>query len=867
LRIIEEMNTRERIELIRLLVRQSEKRLDANEPVIVLPEHIYQLQSEVTAPPLTGINTDVEPQEETIVRYVDENPGDLKTLDSLQDSSFYEDYIPDNDLAKFLERPQLINTVVWAEGTQMAYNFSPWTLFFNSTQVKNKLDNYGRLSCKLHVKAIINASPFYYGATLVSYLPNPILTASTVNPNITANNDARIMAYTQRPHFWILPQTNQGGELELPFFWHQNWIPITTITQTNGMGTIFVNSPVALSNANSVVGSGVTVQFYAWATDVRLCGPTQTLALQADRSNTGLISGPASAVASVSRALERVPFLAPYAKATTMISSGVGSLAKLFGFTNVPNIEAVEAFKNLPFHSFASAEISQPIEKLTVDPKQELSIDPRTVGCEGKDELALKNLVTRDSFVCQSSWTAADATGTILFKANVTPHIMSKQTIGIFTYLQTTPMGYFAPLFKFWRGDIIYRFKIICSRFHRGRILIQWDPIPKATATVGDTNVIYSQIVDISEDTDVEFRVPYLGSVPFLRSTINSQASAGVTDNQFTPGTGTIPVGNGGTHNGQLTVSVLTQQTSPVSSADIYILGFARGADNMVFGCPQEVIRDLSFLQPQADRGVDHYGLSGSSPELPDEAFTVNMGERIVSVRSLMRRVNFSYSAIVDNSTNTKATLQMFDCRHAPIPLYRGYDNNGIHTAQSLVTPPNPIGYNFVENTIINYVLPCFIGFRGGINWHYNVLSKDFQGSMVASRYQTSQTSGDYYTTYTVASTSDSRSNVARNNQLFRLGANSGMSLLNQKTQTGMSVYYPMYTQYRMRNTEPAGNTLGKSVDSTDTDRCRFQTIIQPYLAADFVQVDFYCGIGTDFNCFFFLNTPTYTVFTSPAAL
>lgn len=860
--ILYDMTHSERKELIRLLVRQTERRMDDNIPVILLPENLMQLQADDSGDSVedkTGINTGTDDQLETIVRYLDENSGADVNLVSLQDPSMSVDYKPSADLDAFLSRPQLIDTRTWAEGTALNFQLAPWTLFFNSTQVKKKLDNFSRLSCELHVKTIINASPFYYGAALFSYQPLPAITGTSILASLAAQDPPRIAAYTQRPHYWVLPQTNQGGEMTLPYFYWKNWMDITLVSTTNGMGVIDVRSPVELSNANSVVGAGVTIQTYAWATNVKLCGPTQALALQADRGSSGLISGPASAVASVSKALEQVPGIAPFAKATTMISSGVGSLAKLFGFTNVPNVEAVKPFKNLPFHSFASSEISQPIEKLTIDPKQELTIDPRTVGCKPDDELLLKNLVVRESYITQQAWTAAQPTSSILFKGNVCPYIAAFTNTPGVTYCNPSPMGHFCVPFKYWRGDIIYRFKVICSRFHRGRLLIQWDPNAKATPTVGDTNVVYSTVVDISEDTDVEFRVPYLGAMPFLRNTVNTEASFGLNLPNLGDSATAIPAGNNGAHNGQITVSVLTQQTSPVASADIVVLAFVRAADNMVFGGPQDTPSEISFMPLQADYSSGSgnlYGMDDKSAVLDDNAFAVNMGERITSMRQLLRRVNYSYTTTVNNASSSSTVTNILTVRHSPIPLYYGYDPNGIFNAESTLAPPASRTFNFVRTTMINWVLPCFIGWRGTINWHYNVLSKADVCDLKAWRSEVSQTSADYRNVSAITNTSINT--VARTFFNRNRSGASGQSVLNQKTQTGLSVAYPMYSNFRMRGTQVNQNTLGRGIDETDTDRCAFTAVIPPYSADDYVNVEFYCSIGTDFNVFFFINTPTY---------
>lgn len=586
--LIDEMTVYERTELIQLILKQQDRRRALDTELFSISDiSLLNLQSSeiIAGASITDAANEVIDEsgnQEVIVRYLDESPGTLVAHNKILDKTFYGDFVEDHSLSKYLSRPISISTISWAEGANLSTNMLPWDLFFNTTQVRKKIDNYARISCNLHVKVILNASPFYYGAGLVSYLPLTTFNPSTISTGLTTNGDAFICAHSQRPHFWIYPQTNQGGEMVLPFLNYRSWLNVGTRSDFQNFGTLYLQSPTVLYNANSVGAANVTVQVYAWATDVKVCAPTSVLALQSDEY--GVVSGPASAVAKIARSLSAVPMIGPYARATEMISSGIGSLAKLFGFTNVPVLEDVKPMKNLPFHAFSSCEISQPIEKLTIDPKNELTIDSRVCGHDGIDELLIANFIQRESYLLQATWAAAHTTGQVLIRANVTPDTKITETHTI-PYIQGTPMSHANSLFRYWRGDIIYRFRFICSKFHRGRILIQWDPAT-GVAAAQDTNLIHSQIVDISTDTDVEFRIPYLAPQLFCRNA-GRPTDVSTYNTVNIANTGSIDGYNQNLHNGRLCLSVLTQQTSPVTSADIIILVSARAADNVTFAMPQ----------------------------------------------------------------------------------------------------------------------------------------------------------------------------------------------------------------------------------------------------------------------------------------
>lgn len=877
--VLSNMNCFERIELIKLLQMQSQRRYDLNINIDVDHHTILQLQSEggdvengsYTA---NSISEAVDSGMQVTVRYLDENPGDKVDFSNVEDKSFYSDYVATSDIQNFLERPVKIYSGSWAEDTYLDVNLQVWDLYFNTPSVRRKLDNFAWLNCNLNVKIMINSSPFYYGALLASYRPLTAFNTNLDNYNLSnyQQQTCALNMKTQRPNFWIYPQTNQGGEMKLPFFYPRNWIDVNHRSDFQGMGTLSLNSATVLKNANGVSGQGVTITMFAWASEVYLSGPTTDLALQ---SEYGSISGPASAVAKVSSKLESVPLIGAYAKATSMVASTIGSVAKIFGFTNTPVVSDVQPFKNTAFHAFASPEISNPIEKLSVDPKQELCIDNRVAGINGDDEHLISNLVQRNALVFRSSWTAAKVPGDLLVCANVTPNITSVAQLGApynIPYIQDTPMAHVAGLFKDWRGDIIFGFKFICSKFHRGRVLIQWDPHGDIVNSAPETNVVYSQVVDISEETEVEFRVPYIQSTPFLDTVITTSSTSEWSYVQVTDLPGSLPAYQEEKYNGRLTVRVLTNQTSPVISADVFILVSARGCENLQFASPQDPPNNVSYLLPQSESDTITYGkkqiysMSDDPIVKEEERYLVNFGERIVSLRQLLRRMNFTRSVVLTGNTTEQFTrwLQI----HSPQPLYRGYELNGINTATSSIGGA-PSSYNYCNMTIYNWLAPMYIGYRGGFNYSYNFDSPIYLNSCLASRRTLPSTTGEYNSSGGVATSANLSAKTA-----YLIGSKDanakGCALTNQKTQTGLSVYYPMYSKFRFRTTAIQYNTLGTNIDGSNRERCDVRTWFTPSFQTSSVinssYCDHYVGVGNDFSFVYFTNVQPFYYLPTPAA-
>ncbi len=160
-----------------------------------------------------------EPQlEEEVVMNVQENLGfaDDTTMEvvdqvSLIDPSFDEDEDAAASLATYLSRPVLIDTFSWVEGPHVPLmnSFYPWDAFFGDAKILNKTKNFCRIHCKLHLKFVFNASPFYCGAMRACYFP-----LKEVTPDYDLLD---LVPCSQTPGAWIEPQNSSSAELVLPY--------------------------------------------------------------------------------------------------------------------------------------------------------------------------------------------------------------------------------------------------------------------------------------------------------------------------------------------------------------------------------------------------------------------------------------------------------------------------------------------------------------------------------------------------------------------------------------------------------------------------------------------------------------------------
>lgn len=819
--------------------------------------------AEITA---TGVIAEGEAGEskEEVFQFMDENEGG--TVGRIAKEYELFNKAQNQDLKDFLRRPIKIYNLGYSSSNNVGdkYTINVWRSYLQNQAVKNKLANYAFLRADLKLKFVINASPFLYGAVLAAY--QPLQTLSNLDLNIAASSNTNwFMEKSQQPHVWIYPQTNEGGEMLCPFFFQKNWMDITTITDATNMGILDLIVFCKLASANGVASENVNIGVYAWLENPVLTGPTVAGTLQG--KDEYKLSTTASALATLAGTLESIPAIAPFATATqigaTMLAKGLSAC----GWTNTPNISDVDPYRPTAFPTIASPEISYPVEKLTIDPKNELGVDPGIIGLSNQDELEIKYLITKESFLGQGTWDTSRAPDDILFSCPVHPMLFSMDTISTsapnpYYQIHHTPLSWVQSLFFNWRGDIIFRFKFICSPFHKGRVKIMFDPKGDATTNIVNTlntdNVVFTTLVDIGKDTDVEIRVPYLQAVPFLRRYLDD-SGFGTTYNFYSSGT-TGTFYSGSWCNGMIAMRVVTELTAPVASAPIQFLVSLRAGDNYEMATPLMEIPSrhrFALWKPQGDDHPFHtedansISLGLTTPN-PSHRYLQNFGERITSLRQLLRRSTF----IEARQFPTLAVKDIWCVgEHMPrFPRTYGYDVYGIDLSPSqFSTTAKP--FSNVKTNPIAWVMSAFVAVRGSINWTLNFDGQGVAlGNVTVSR-DVLDTTPPHYTQNSGTATTDG-SGFSATAYSYMNDCTSGAIISNQITQAGINVQVPMYDSLLFESADVTLTNRG-AIDNVNYNDFSYNiTSSLGGTSLNNTRVYKYAGIGTDFNLHYFLHTP-----------
>jgi len=853
------------------------------------------------------INQESLESQHQVTHFSDQSPQWDYTVDSSPDATFTQADSSEAELSNFFSRPIKVVSYSWQIGVPLFQAFDPWSLFFENTRVLNRIANYNLLRCKLKCRIVLNGNGFHYGRAIANYIPLFDLDDFTTARSGVISD---VIAASQRPHVYLDPTNSQGGTLTLPFCWVQNALNIPG-QDWRSMGEVFLQEITGLKHANGA-NDNVTISVFVWAEEVSLSIPTSrepaSLAPQSgDEYSPGPISGMANSVMSVAKRLTDIPIIRPYAKATELAAGATASIAKLFGYSRPVNLETGIPYIPTPVGNLANANVKDTSVKLTLDLKQELCVDPRTMGLGGVDEMTITSISQRESFITTFGWQVSDPTETLLWNTEVNPVIWD--TAG--DELHLTACAFAALPFTFWRGTMKYRFQIVASAFHKGRLKIVYDPGFQAS---NEYNTNYTYIIDLAKERDFTVDVGWGNQTAFLR-----HSTPGVDSLIF--GSAPITSLNDFFANGVLSVFVVNELTTPNSTVnnDVEINVFVSTGDDFQVVSPEShTISEYTFFDPdgvgafassqttvseltaeefrdqrQNDlsvrRPVSHIEdpylllkdvLSTQSGEeavsgkmnQPDADLTVNevepmkqmasedmavtinpsdgaycvyFGDPVTSFRQCLKRYNFH--SCVANTTNA---LSYFLHTSPDFPFYRGYAPGAVNLTN---VPAASTPYNYCTTTLLNYLTPAFTARRGGIRWKYVKGVKTPDGPQLATLSRIGGlTPGYTLSSVTAASGSGNPNEIAAQCLNVYDHLWDGGVAQPDDINPVLEAEFPFYLPFRFASAKNADLTSS----TADFGSFHSYRTLWSKAGTDQATVAKYCSIGEDFMLGFYTGPP-----------
>jgi len=651
------------------------------------------------------------------VMFSDQVDPYMCSIDSYIDETRRLQDTDDATLANFFSRPIKIAVNEWATSTTLGFDVDPWSLYFQNPRVANRIANFNLLRCDLHVKVVINGNGFQYGRAIMSYLP--FSAYDTLSSNAVLVRQDLVQA-SQQPHIFLDPTTSQGGEMKLPFFNYRNYIHIPT-AQWDEMGTLYFRTLNGLKHANGA-DDVVTISIFAWAENVELAVLTSrestTLSPQSGKevdeiNKTGTISGPATSIAKIARKLGDVPMIGPFAQATDIAASATSSMAKLFGYCNPPVTKPPDPVRPAAGTSLSLANAGDTTNKLSLDSKQELTIDPRIAGLGPVDPLNIAEIAKRESYLTSFTWAIGTGTETLLWNARIDP-VQWDENAG-------PPVSYHFPAcamatlpFRYWTGTMKFRFQIVCSAFHKGRLKVVYDP---NSLSSNEYNTNYVNIIDIADQTDFTIEIANGQDRTLLQHAYPGVNS--VTEMHST--TAYTSIAEFG--NGVIGVYVVNELTTPNSTVnnDIDINVFVSMGDDFEVFVPDDHFQYFTFKPQSGMEPIVPESQNTNEPSAPQHDVAITLGptisdnslvnkvftgEAVSSFRTLLKRYNLwnTIAAQRDIKTVLTGRLSLF-------PYLRGNVAGSVDVTSTLTD------YNFCNTVLLHWVTLAFSGWRGSIRY------------------------------------------------------------------------------------------------------------------------------------------------------
>jgi hypothetical protein len=568
---------------------------------------------------------------------------------------------------------------------------------------------------------VVNGTPMHYGMLRVCYRPHPGLlddSDPTFNFAVASNASASTQNYkmvaSQFMGAYINPCYDNSIELRIPYASQKPgielgaWKASTNYADFDRLGTLLTLSFAPLRHANNG-NNPVIIEVYGHMENVVVDVPTaipQGYTLE-------------QAANIVRRTLRAA------AKATALANEWtprVLSAAAMLGFSRPLTHDPPESYRAIPYNlaNYDSPDTATP---LSLSASAEGTLGGQELGVGGTDELLLSNIAARTCFVCASEWTQQQYMGGFVFGSLVTPILTS---VSWYTKAPTSsaPLGYspvehvcltpcaFAALTaRYWRCTMSYKFTVVGSPYHKGRLRIYYDPYTEVRALNpnGPINLTNSVILDLATSTSVVVDVPWQNvrdmaarSTPVIAGYSSAPADFDAIVNQVTTNY----------TNGIIVCEVLSPLTALVDNSPVVVIVEVCAKDLVLFDPDLYALRSSSGLYTPLSTD------DAAQPYTP-QSYDVTGGDAIASLRQLVKRYTGEYernvyAPMVTAQGWTGITTALVALRlpiWLPVPGYSMDPNQGL----DLTPSGEPINYTSLG--FHTYISKAFSLARGSIRW------------------------------------------------------------------------------------------------------------------------------------------------------
>lgn len=490
------------------------------------------------------------------------------------------------------------------------------------------------------MKLQVNATPFQQGRYILAHVHSGgSMDLSTTEAFWSRLHRSDKCQITQLPHAELEIGVESEVTLKIPYVNNNLGYSIPGSLTGHKIGDIgksflYPYAPIA-SAAGALTCS---YSLWIWLEDVEMTGVAmyQSASDVTDMERKGVGRGPIeSALSKVSRSvgiLGEIPLLSAFAKPTSWVANVMARSAKVWGWSAPNDLSPITRVAQYPMPYNACSDAMVPAMPLSLHSDNQLE-QMTGIGKTDYDELSIDFIKSKFSYFGSDTLSTGDAINHVIMSGTVQPSSYQfTHTVGTDAWYTYTPVAYLAEFFDCWRGGLKYKFKFVKTKFHSGRVMFVYTHVTASdplTPTFTIANSVYGlrEIWDLTTSSEFEVTVPYQATTPWLNLDEGS---------------------------GRWALIVLDPLVAPSTvTSTITVLGEVAGADDLEFAFPVNmedkvlVAPDPASYQCVDDCPVFQAGSDyvGSSKELSGgiASSALCMGEKISSLRSLLKRYSTSY--------------------------------------------------------------------------------------------------------------------------------------------------------------------------------------------------------------------------------
>lgn len=410
----------------------------------------------------------------------------------------------------------------------------PDAIVRNSSFMAQKLANIAYMRCDYEITVRVQATPFLQGAL---WLWNKMNAQQTSILRRTLTEHLR--SITSFPGIEMnLQSESRAITLTIPF---TSELQVFNPRNQNNLNSIRLSVLSQLQGAEdvekasySIYGRLQNVKLYGHAPSVQSPSYPTTQAgddsifpmvhagSDEESSERGIVSKVADTVGSMANVVEGlgVPILSSIAKPVSWVSSVVGNVASMFGFSKDRDMTKVTAYENLPAKGFTHGVGFDYGVPLSLFPNN--AIDPTIAVPEGLDEMSIEYLAQRPHILNRytiKGGDTPDSTGTVIANIPISPVNFSLYGTIVSDYrtLFAPPISLAVAMANWWRGTINLNLRFAKTQYHQCRLLVQYLPYGDGVQPIED---VLSQIIDISsvDDSGIDISFPSVYFNKWMRS-------------------------------------------------------------------------------------------------------------------------------------------------------------------------------------------------------------------------------------------------------------------------------------------------------------------------------------------------------------